>query len=263
MIEARRALLDVLEALGDQRESVILIGAQAIYLHTSSFDSSVAEYTKDADLALKLDGLANEPSIGFLLTQAGFSLTESNNPGQWLSASRTPVDIMVPKKLAGDHRRRADLPGHGDRTARSTHGIEGCLVDCELRLIETSDVSDTRSFEILVAGPASLLVAKAFKISERLSDDRLVQDKDAHDIYRLLAAVPLEVLVDGFEKLVCDPFSQDVTRNGLVYLQELFAAGAEAPGSMRAGRAEAPFGSAETVAQAVSALANDLLDELR
>ena len=29
---ARRALLDALEALGDQRRAVVLVGAQAIYL---------------------------------------------------------------------------------------------------------------------------------------------------------------------------------------------------------------------------------------
>ncbi len=31
---ARAVLLDVLEALGDQRDAVVLVGAQAIYLHT-------------------------------------------------------------------------------------------------------------------------------------------------------------------------------------------------------------------------------------
>lgn len=262
MIEVRRALLDVLAALGDHRKSVVLVGAQAIYLHTFGFHSPVAEFTKDADLALKIDGLANDPSIEFVLTEAGFYLTDSRNPGQWVSASGIPIDIMVPEKIAGKHSRKADLPGHGDRTARSTRGIEGCLVDCELELIETSDVADSRSFEILVAGPASLLVAKAFKISERLSDGRLKEDKDAHDIYRLLSAVPLDVLLDGFEKLGNDPLSADVTQSGLQYMRELFADGSKAPGSMRAGRAEAPFGNAETVAQAVSILTDDLLRKL-
>ncbi len=31
---ARRVLLDALEALGDQQDAVILVGAQAVYLHT-------------------------------------------------------------------------------------------------------------------------------------------------------------------------------------------------------------------------------------
>lgn len=262
MLEARTALLDVLTALGDHRKSVVLVGAQAIYLHTLDFRSPVAEFTKDADLALKIEGLDDNPSIEFVLAEAGFSLTESRNPGQWLSSSGVPVDIMVPKKSAGDHRRRADLPGHGNMTARSTSGIEGCLVDCELRLIETSDPFDARSFEILVAGPASLLVAKAFKISERLGDDRIIEDKDAHDVYRLLSAVPLDTLVYGFEKLLRDPASDDVARSGCRYLQELFADGPNAPGSMRAGRAEAPFGRAETVAQSASILSDDLLRKL-
>lgn len=262
MLEVRRALLDVLAALGDHRKSVVLVGAQAIYLHTLGFRSPVAEFTKDADLAIKIDGLAKDPSIEFALTEAGFSLTESRNPGQWLSSDGIPVDIMVPETIVGKKSRKVDLPGHGDRTARSTSGIEGCLVDCELQLIETSDNSDSRSFKILVAAPASLLITKAFKISERLNGGRRIEDKDAHDVYRLFSAVSLDALVDGFEKLVSDPLSENVTKSGFYYLQELFADGPKAPGSMRAGRAEAPFGSAETVAQSVSILSDDLLRKL-
>ena len=39
---ARRVLLDALEALDDQRDAVILVGAQAIYLHTGDADLAVA-----------------------------------------------------------------------------------------------------------------------------------------------------------------------------------------------------------------------------
>lgn len=50
---AGRTLLDALEGLGDQRESVILVGAQAIYLHTGEDDgfAAVAPFTTDADLS--------------------------------------------------------------------------------------------------------------------------------------------------------------------------------------------------------------------
>jgi hypothetical protein len=33
-IQARRVLLDVLDALGSHRQSIVLVGAQAVYLHT-------------------------------------------------------------------------------------------------------------------------------------------------------------------------------------------------------------------------------------
>jgi hypothetical protein len=36
VVSARRALLDALDALGPHRDAVILVGAQAIYLHTGS-----------------------------------------------------------------------------------------------------------------------------------------------------------------------------------------------------------------------------------
>jgi hypothetical protein len=35
---ARRVLLDALEALGEHREATILVGAQAVYLHTGISD---------------------------------------------------------------------------------------------------------------------------------------------------------------------------------------------------------------------------------
>lgn len=262
LIESRGALLEVLATLGIHRKSVVLVGAQAIYLHTPNFISPVAAFTKDADLALKVEGLVDQPSIEFLLNEAGFTLTESRNPGQWLTTNGIPVDLMVPATLAGEHRRSADLPGHGNRTARSTSGIEGCLIDCELKWIASLEVSDVRTFEILVAGPASLLVAKVFKISDRLQDSRRMEDKDAHDVYRLLSGVPLESLLHGFSVLFGNPTSEGVARIGCGYLQTLFADGADAPGSFRAARAEGPFGTSETVAQSVFALSKDLLEEL-
>jgi hypothetical protein len=36
LVQARSAVLDALDALEDHRESVVVIGAQAIYLHTGS-----------------------------------------------------------------------------------------------------------------------------------------------------------------------------------------------------------------------------------
>ena len=40
---ARAALLDALEALGPQRDATILVGAQAIYLHTGDIDLAVPD----------------------------------------------------------------------------------------------------------------------------------------------------------------------------------------------------------------------------
>jgi hypothetical protein len=51
-VAARSVLLDALEALGEQRQAVILVGAQAIYLHTGAIELAVPELTIDADLTI-------------------------------------------------------------------------------------------------------------------------------------------------------------------------------------------------------------------
>ena len=44
-VRARTALLDAADALAEQRDALVLVGAQAIYLHTGRADFAVAEYT--------------------------------------------------------------------------------------------------------------------------------------------------------------------------------------------------------------------------
>jgi hypothetical protein len=63
-VAARRPLLDALEGLGSQREAVILVGAQAIYLHTGEDDGlAVAPFTTDAYLSLDPDRLRPDPRL--------------------------------------------------------------------------------------------------------------------------------------------------------------------------------------------------------
>lgn len=263
MIEARKALLDVLDALGKHRESAVLIGAQALYIHTSGFISPVAPFTQDADLAFDVQTVSISPSIEFVMKEAGFELGEDGNPGRWFSKTNVPVDIMIPKKLAGKGGRSAEFPNHGRRTARSTEGIEGCLVDNSIHTIGSYDPFDPRTYEISVAGPSAILIAKSFKIYERLETGRTLKDKDSHDVYRLLSAIQIDVLVDGLAKLQANPLSAETTIKGLRYVKELFAASSIAPGSESAGRAEENIGSSTTVSQSTAFLAEELLAEIR
>jgi hypothetical protein len=80
-IAARRTLLDVLDLLGPHRRSVVLVGAQAIYVHIGESDLPVALYTKDVDLAIDPDGLGEEPNIAFQLENSGF-VNNKNWPGK-------------------------------------------------------------------------------------------------------------------------------------------------------------------------------------
>src|SRR6059036_908845 len=125
---ARRVLLDALEALGFYRESVVLVGAQAIYVHVGEADIAVAPYTTDVDLAIDPSRVAAEPLLADALSAAGFR-PDPIQPGQWTSGDDVRVDPMVPESLAGSGRRGADLGPHRRRVARRARGLEASLVD--------------------------------------------------------------------------------------------------------------------------------------
>src|SRR5207302_10406555 len=82
---ARRVLLDALEGLGDQRRAVILVGAQAIYLHVGAADLAVAAFTTDGDLAIVPSDLRPEPQLAEPLTRA--ALRPSSRLGPWIKAA--------------------------------------------------------------------------------------------------------------------------------------------------------------------------------
>ena len=88
-VAARRALLDLLEGLGPQRAAVILVGAQAVYLHTGEADFAVAPFTKDADLVLDRNRLLDSPLLTETLAKSGF--VPGEHPGIWLAADRAQV----------------------------------------------------------------------------------------------------------------------------------------------------------------------------
>lgn len=263
-IGARLALLDALEALEPHLDSLILVGSQAIYIHTYGRNSKVAEFTRDADLAIDSRILNPSPLIELLLDEAGFKLKDPRLPGGWSSETDVRVDIMVAEVFSGTDGPSADVGPHGETVARSTRGIEGCLADNSYRTICSKDETDGRSFEIKVAGPAALIIAKSFKIHERISDSsRRLEDKDAHDVYRILSTISLATVISGIETMLKDEAIRPVVVEGLGYVEILFAAGFDAEGSMRAGRAELGVGDPQIVAQAASILAGELILECR
>lgn len=201
-VAARRTLLDALDALVAHRDSLILIGAQAVYLHTGSQGMSVPPMTTDADLALDADLLADDPEIAATMQGAGF---KSGQPGHWENAQGIAVDLMVAphqSNRASPKARGARLAPHANAVARIGPGLAAALSDNSPQLITALDPSDTRQHEIRVAGPAALLVAKTIKIDDRLADasqrqPQRVVDKDALDILRLLQACSTAQLSAG------------------------------------------------------------------
>lgn len=262
IVEARAVLLDAVAALEAHKDSVILIGAQAIYLRTGSAAFALAEATKDADLAIDARTLGEDPLLEEAMINAGFILNPvSQQPGAWMSSNGIPVDLMVPERLAGSSSRRGvRIPPHSKRSARRAAGLEAAIIDQSPLTVESLN-GDGRSAVIKVAGAAALLVAKLHKIGERVDAPDRLNDKDAHDTYRLLVATETSDLAETVRRLLADELSQAATAQALTYLGQLFA-GPEAIGSTMAGRAEKGVGQPETVSASVRFLAQDLLSAL-
>lgn len=263
LVRARSALLDALDALAPHLDAVVMVGAQAIYMHTGKLDVALAEATKDSDVAVDPRVLPDDPRIENAMNAAGFSPDASGQPGAWVNRAGIPVDIMVPDDLAGEGGRRgARIPPHGRRAARRARGLEAAVVDRSRMTVRALDPRDDRSVETYVAGPAALLVAKLHKIAERVDSPHRLNDKDAHDIYRILRAVDTDDLRAGLGELMGDPLSRDVTREAVTYAGTLFAESPEALGSTMAGRAEEGIGDSAFVAASASILAADLIGSL-
>lgn len=257
-VAARRALLDALDALAMHRDAIVLVGAQAIYLHTGSAPVALAESTKDSDFAIDAKRLGDDPRLEDAMQRAGFVV--ATQPGRWLSQDGIPVDLMVPEQLAGKGSRRSGkIAPHADHATRRTTGLEAAVVDYVPLIIAALDPRDHRQIEANVASPAALLVAKLYKLGERQqTPDRLI-DKDAHDVYRLLVATDTAQLAHSMRQLMNHEFCGLVARHATVYLEQMFAAGANAQGAMMAGRAEQLVGDPATVSASAAVLAADLL----
>jgi len=123
-IDARRVLLDALEAVGSQIGAVTLIGAQAVYLRIADWLTDYQPYTTDADLVLDPDQLTDLPALGDAMRNAGFALTDE--PGIWEARFdrkgadekvAVPVDLIVPESIAPTAgRRSARRPRQEHRT---------------------------------------------------------------------------------------------------------------------------------------------------
>jgi hypothetical protein len=259
LVEARRALLDALEALSGHLDHIVLVGAQAVYLHADEVTLGVALFTKDADLAL-IPPLGDEPNIEKAMRDAGFR--PGSQPGIWLDENGQ-VDLLVPEGLApAGGRRAARLEGHGKGVARKVLDLEGAAVDNEFRFVGALEPSDGRTLRMRVASPAALLSAKLHKLGERQEEPRAdrLSDKDAFDVYRLLQ-LPAADLVGGMRRLLADDRSAEVAEVARGYLSRLFGTPG-APGCVMAGRYVEGVAEPETIRLAAASLAQELIRSL-
>ncbi len=224
-VRARSGLLDALATLGPLREAAVLVGAQAIYEYTRDHagDYAVSPFTFDADLALIPELLVNDPRVIDAMRNAGYSLTDQ--PGIYRRDDGVQVDLLVPAAVGGRVGRGAGLGVHGNRAARQVRGLEGVLVSRQLLTVQALAPGDDRAYEINVAGPAALLVAKAHKLMDRVNadDNRRINSKDAFDVFRLLQAVETVELIDEINILAAAEVSAEVTAEAMAGFRELFA----------------------------------------
>lgn len=226
-VEARRILLDALTALEPQLDALILVGAQAAHIHIDGVPAPVVDYTTDADIAIDPAQLDEEPEIGASLKAAGL-MPKEDGPGIWLWADRREedgpsVDLLVPQSLARARgHRAARLDGHSRDAARYVHGIEAALVDWSRHRIAALDPMDKRSYELKVAGPAAILIAKLVKISERSGTPR-VEPKDGYEAFRLMQ-LPLQRIVEGWRRALASESSKVVADEAIELLAQLFGA---------------------------------------
>jgi hypothetical protein len=96
-VAARKVLLDALDALGVHRRSIVLVGAQAVYVHAGEADIAVDPYTSDADLAVDVRLLGKEPLLEKAMRAARFK--PGVQPGTWMGEGAVPVDLLVPEAL--------------------------------------------------------------------------------------------------------------------------------------------------------------------
>ena len=255
-VEARRVLLDALEALGTHRKAVVLVGAQAIYLRVGPGHLQVAPFTSDGDLALNPDILDDEPLLAEALQAAGFSLAVK--PGTW-ARHAVQIDLMVPAAVGGTGRRSARLGPHGTEVARKAKGLEAAIVDYDPFTLAALDPADTRTIEVAIAGLGALLVAKLHKLAEREGTPARWSPKDGLDMLRILQGGDLSQLGADLRALEAHPTAGPVTSEARALLRRLFGT-ASAHGTAMAVQASVGLEEPATIAAACAALAAELLD---
>ena len=277
-VVARKTLLDALDALEEHRDSLVLVGAQAVYLHTGAAQFAVAEFTTDGDVAVDPRALARDPEIASVMRKARFFLDERDGEqlvGVWASLreiggvpAKVTVDLLVPDALGGAGRRAARVPPHERSAMLKVHGLVAALVDHSVMSIGALEETDGRVFSIKVAGPTALLISKTIKISERVEAGALergradrVRPKDALDVLRLLQAIPTARLAEGFVGLAGDEVAGAIVREALDDLPGLFGR-PDSPGSRLAVEAASPE-PPTVIAASCAVLCQQLIEALR
>lgn len=191
-VATRTALLNAADALGDQRDALVVVGAHAVYLRAGDVDVPIPMTTKDSDIVVDPQLLLDAPLIEEAMRNANFDHDfDGAQPGQWRDPNGVLVELLVPDALGGPKRTRgARIEPHSKIATRRVRGLEAAAVDNSKILGRGLAPGDDRRTDLRVASDAALIVAKLHKLHDRIGERRDVEDKDAHDVYRVLRAAP-------------------------------------------------------------------------
>lgn len=204
---SRTLLIDTIRQLEPFKASLTVIGAHAVFARVEhAVPGAVMPSTNDADLAVNPRFIAPEPTIIALMAAAGLEPAQPDRPGIYgyrdeadvPQRDRTTIDLIVPAAYAGVGRRAARIAGQKN-AATKAEGIEFALYDRSLLSIRPLAGTRQEAVDVMVAGAAALLIAKAHKVRDRVAqyDDKpsRLRPKDSSDIGMLmLASDPVEVL---------------------------------------------------------------------
>lgn len=240
VVSSRRALIDVIIGLAEQREALTVLGGHAVIEVTQGVPALPPDdTTRDGDLGVIPELLSDDPNLSARMTELGYEAARPERPGVWSPVSqrdrdihdRDSVDLIAPMSLARDGLttnrpiRAARVGVHGKRSVSATRGTELSVLDREWRMLRSFDGGPT--VDAYVAGPSALLCAKAYKIHDRLDPielrrnaDRL-RPKDFADLYRLLLAIAPEDAARVFAQGVADPRIGEAVTLGRDYLVEI------------------------------------------
>jgi hypothetical protein len=137
------------------------------------------------------------------------------------------------------------------------------ILDDDVMTIASLDDSDPRTFDVRVAGVASLLVAKLHKLGGRVHAGRAerVDEKDAADIYRLMLSTPAEEVAAQLRVFSADEAAGEVTTAAIALLRELFGA-PRSPGVAMAEESLRGAVPPRTVRGVCTAFAGEVMREL-
>jgi len=181
IVTSRRALIDVIIGLADQREALTVLGGHAVIEVTQNLPALPPEdTTRDGDLGVTPQLLSDEPSLSARMTELGYEAARSERPGVWSPVSqrdrdihdRDSVDLIAPMALAraglttNRSIRSARVGRHGRHAISATVGTELSVLDRQWRTLRSFDGGP--AVDAYGAGPAALLCAKAHKIHDRL-----------------------------------------------------------------------------------------------